>query len=165
MGIASLAKESWAQLGRYLNDHGIMEVDRFSMASSGDDWLGTVCAVSRDPPGTVCLGYFSWHPWVARLVVQSTIVSGQNLPRVLGRRGYPSHACWHWRARTRRRCYMWYMLDLYFVELAQWRKSLGGMEASLLIPILCIILYGYEVSLPLSGVVDEDLYVTLALAI
>ena len=60
---------------------------------------------------------------------------------------------------------MWYMLDLYFVELAQWRKSLGGMEASLLIPILCIILYGYEVSLPLSGVVDEDLYVTLALAI
>ena len=34
---------------------------------------------------------------------------------------------------------------LYFVDVAHWKRALGGMEAGLLIPILCIILYGYEV--------------------
>ena len=42
---------------------------------------------------------------------------------------------------------------------------MGGLEAILLIPVICIIMYGYEVSLPLSGVVEDDLYGTLALAI
>ena len=39
------------------------------------------------------------------------------------------------------------------------------MEAILLIPIICIVLYGYEVSLLLSGVMKDDLYGALALAI
>lgn len=39
------------------------------------------------------------------------------------------------------------------------------MEAVVLIPILCMVHYEYEVSIPLSGVVDVDLYGELELAI
>ena len=55
--------------------------------------------------------------------------------------------------------------DLYFVDVTHWRQALGGMTAAVLIPILCVVHYGYAVSIPLSGVVDMDLYGELVKAI
>jgi len=35
--------------------------------------------------------------------------------------------------------------DLYFVDVEQWREALGGMEAVVMIPLICVLRYKYEV--------------------
>jgi len=37
------------------------------------------------------------------------------------------------------------MQDLYFVDVEQWREALGGMEAVVMIPLICVLRYKYEV--------------------
>ena len=70
--ITTLAKESWVRLGRYFNDHGILEDRDF------DPWALT----SFQWP--TLLGNFLGDPLLAVLVVQQTIFTGQLLPRLFG---------------------------------------------------------------------------------
>ena len=37
------------------------------------------------------------------------------------------------------------MDDLFFVDVGMWQETLGGMEAVVLVPLLCTVLYGFEV--------------------
>ena len=57
------------------------------------------------------------------------------------------------------------MQDLYFVDVEQWREALGGMEAVVMIPLICMLRYEYEVLIGLSGITGSDLYGVLASAI
>ena len=47
--------------------------------------------------------------------------------------------------------------DLYYVDLGQWTVALGGAEAVALITVICGILFGREVLVPLSGITVEEL--------
>jgi len=42
--------------------------------------------------------------------------------------------------------------DVYYVDLGQWTVALGGAEAAALIPVICGVLFGREVLVPLSGI-------------
>ena len=42
--------------------------------------------------------------------------------------------------------------NLYFVDVAQWQKALGGEECAALIPVICQLFYNYQVSVPVSGI-------------
>jgi hypothetical protein len=55
--------------------------------------------------------------------------------------------------------------DVYYVDLGQWTVALGGAEAAALIPVICGVLFGREVLVPLSGIAVAALYEELAVAI
>jgi hypothetical protein len=55
--------------------------------------------------------------------------------------------------------------DVYNVDLDQWTVALGGAEAAALIPMICGVLFGREVLVPLSGITVAALYEELAVAI
>jgi hypothetical protein len=48
--------------------------------------------------------------------------------------------------------------DRYYVDLGQWTVALGGLEAVALIPVICGILFGREVQVPMSGITVAALY-------
>ena len=50
------------------------------------------------------------------------------------------------------------MDDLFFVDVGMWLEALGGMEAVVLIPLVCAVLYGYEVPVTSSGMTGSLLY-------
>ena len=169
LGIASLAKESWAQLGRYFNDHGILEETRFGPgvlmgcpwpipASSGRDRYAQyrefrqALFASATPPGIP-----GWRAWLynrpsSRDTASRGYLDDEDLLLMFGGIGGPvtehTVAVLHAVHALGRK-------ELYFVDVALWRQALGGLEARVLIPIICIVLYGYEVLLPLSGVVGR----------
>ena len=55
--------------------------------------------------------------------------------------------------------------DIYYMDLGQWTVALGETEAVALIPVICGILFGREVQVPLSGITVAALYEELAIAI
>ena len=57
------------------------------------------------------------------------------------------------------------MDDLFFVDVGMWQETLGGMEAVVLIPLVCAVLYGYKVPVTSSGMMGFFLYQELKMAI
>jgi hypothetical protein len=55
--------------------------------------------------------------------------------------------------------------DIYYVDLGQWTVALRGAEAVALIPVICGVLFGREVQVPLSSLTVAALYEELAMAI
>jgi hypothetical protein len=55
--------------------------------------------------------------------------------------------------------------DIYYVDLSQWTVALGGSEAAALIPVICGVLFGRVVQVPVFGRTVAALYEDLALAI
>ena len=55
--------------------------------------------------------------------------------------------------------------NLFFVDVAQWQKALGGEESAALIPVICQLFYNYQVSVTVSGMAVAMLYEELRLAI
>ncbi len=51
------------------------------------------------------------------------------------------------------------------MDLGQWTVALGGAEAAALIPVICGILFGREVLVPLSGITFAAMYEELSVAI
>ena len=178
-GIASLAWKSWAQLGRYFNDHGILEETRFGpgvltgcpwpiLATSGRERYAQyrefrqALFASATPPGIP-----GWRAWLYNRPSSQDKSSRGYLndeDLLLSFVGIGGSVTEH-TVTVLHAVHSLGRKELYFVDVSLWRQALGGLKARLMIPIICIVLYGYEISLPLSGVVEDDLYGELALAI
>ena len=159
--MVSLAMQPWEDLARQCREYGILgeQVYQWPVQATTAEGRYEQCRTVRR--GIFAAATFPCVPlWRAYLTSGSLLsdcfsfgyLSNDDLRLLFRSIGGVDTVATPERVRTVRALAM---DDLYFVDVGMWMEALGGMEAVILIPLVCAVLYGYAVPVTSSGMIGS----------